>query len=84
MPTTTTARHLPATGTTQSGSSATADFVIGLMLAAVFPAVFWIAVIAAVAGFFGHELARADLLLAGGGIAGFLGVFFVAIYNRAT
>ena len=82
MPTTTTARHLPATA--QTGSSATADFLIGLIFAAVFPAAFWIAVIAAAAAHFGYDLARADLLLVGAGIAGFLSVFFVAIYNRAT
>jgi hypothetical protein len=53
-------------------------------LAAVFPAAFWIAVIAAAAAYFGYDLARADLLLVGAGITGFLSVFFVAIYNRAT
>jgi hypothetical protein len=84
MPTTTTARHLPVTSTAQSGSSATADFLIGLFLAAVFPAIFWVAVIAGIAALAGYDLSPSDLLLAGAGIAGFLSVFFAALYNRAT
>lgn len=89
MPTTTvtprlTAVRLPAAGRVGHPSSAVTDFVIGLVLAAVLPALFWMAAFAGLAALFGWPIAPSALLMAGAAIAGFLGVFFAALYTRAT
>lgn len=58
------------------------DFLIGLALTAVVPAIFWVATIAGMASLAGYETNRGAMTLAGLAIAGFLGVFFAVFAAR--
>jgi len=83
MPTTT-ARSLPATvpvrAPTRPAASPSRDFAIGLMLASVAPAIFWVITLAGLSALFDYSFPLSALLIAGGIIATFLGVFFLALF----
>jgi hypothetical protein len=55
------------------------DFVIGLALTALLPALFWIAAFTGIAGLMGYTPDPQSLLIAGSAIAGFLAAFFVVL-----
>lgn len=85
---TTTARSLrvpPAPRVTgRAAASASWDSAIGLMLAAVLPAVFWVLTLAGLSAVFDYSFPVSALLIAGGAIATFLGLFFLALFARAS
>ena len=81
---TTTAQPLGIPTTKAIGSSSRSDFLTGLALTAFVPAIFWIAVLAGVAGMIGYPLDLGALLLAGTAIAVFLGAFFVMLSAKSN
>lgn len=58
------------------------DFLIGLLLTSLVPAIFWVSVYALVAGIAGYPAAPAALTISGLAIAGFLGTFFAIFTAR--
>jgi hypothetical protein len=81
---TTTAQPLGIPATKAIASSSRSDFLTGLALTAFVPAIFWIAVFAAVAGMIGYPLDLSALLLAGSAIAAFLGAFFIVLSAKSN
>ncbi len=59
------------------------DFLIGLLLTSLVPAIFWVTTFAAAAGMAGYSLEPASLLMAGAAIAAFLGTFFAILTARS-
>lgn len=60
------------------------DFLIGLTLTALVPAVFWVSAYAIIAGLAGYPADASALITAGLAIAGFLGTFFAIFTARQT
>ena len=58
------------------------NFLIGLVLTALVPAVFWVAAFAVTAALFGYTPATSSLLVAGMAIAAFLGTFFMILIAK--
>ena len=60
------------------------DFLIGLILTALVPAIFWISAFAGLAALAGYATDPTALFVAGLAIAGFLGTFFTILTARLT
>jgi hypothetical protein len=58
------------------------DFLIGLILTALVPAIFWVSAYAVIAGLAGYPANTSALMVAGLAIAGFLGTFFAIFTAR--
>jgi hypothetical protein len=60
------------------------DYLIGLTLTAVLPAIFWVALFAGAGRFLGYSPDPEILMGAGLGITAFLGVFFCVLTAKST
>jgi len=60
------------------------DFLVGLTLTAVVPALFWVAAFAGVSSLAGYPADVRSLAVAGVSIAAFLGTFFLVFAARRT
>ncbi|PPD08683.1 MAG: hypothetical protein CTY28_04715 [Hyphomicrobium sp.] len=77
-----TVRQAHANLSTAPSVAGPSDFLIGLILTALVPAIFWVSAYAVIAGFAGYPAAPSALIAAGLAIAGFLGTFFAIFTAR--
>jgi hypothetical protein len=64
--------------------AAPTDYLIGMTLTAVLPAIFWVALFAGAGRFLGYSPDPEILMGAGLGITAFLGVFFCVLTAKST
>jgi hypothetical protein len=76
---TTVVQPMDVTSTKAPVTAGWSDFLIGLGLTAVVPAIFWVGLFAGVAGLLGYTPSVHALLIAGVLIAAFLGTFFAVL-----
>jgi hypothetical protein len=76
------ANHAPAIARTRAHDDATHQFA-GLLIVSLFPALFWMAVVAGIGAAVGHAPTPAALMTFGTAVAAFLAVVVQALFSRS-
>lgn len=76
------ANHAPAIARTRAHGDATHQFA-GLLIVSLFPALFWMAVVAGIGAAVGHAPTPAALMTFGAAVAAFLALVVQALFSRS-
>jgi len=76
-------RSVPAVGRDQAAAPLVSDYVIGLFLVAICPALFWTAVLAGAGWMLSWQTSSTTLATTGAAIAGFLAMIYAAVSTRS-